>query len=126
MSETASQPNYARRTKLAAGCVTVFVILSVLACLGAIIFLFTACSFNKPLVAGDLPTPDRAFQTGTVAGYNVYIWDCFQNKHIVVYNATGEMYSGPYKREESACGTMTPMEEKTLPDRKRDLDPNGF
>ncbi len=126
MSQAAEQSNYARRSKIAAGCIAVLVAIPALACLGAIIFLFTSCSFNKPLVAGGLPNPDRAFQTGTVAGYNVYIWDCFQNKHIVVYNFTGEMYSAAFEREESVCGAMTPMEEKLLPEKRRDLDPNNF
>lgn len=126
MSESTRTPTYERRNKIAAGCIAVVVAIPLLLCLGALVFLFTSCSFNKPLVAAGLPNPDRAFQTGTVAGYNVYIWDCYQNKHIVVYNFSGEMYSAAYERQESECGTMTPMEAELLPEKRRDLDPNNF
>lgn len=112
--------------KFALGCLGAGMVLAVVCVLGLGFFLLTSCSFNKPLVASDLPKPDRAFQTGTVAGYNVYVWECYRDKHIVVYNFTGEMFSGPYKREESACGTVTPIEEEALPQKRRDVDPQRF
>lgn len=120
------QPKNSRGLKIILGCAGAVLVVASACVLGLGFFLLTSCSFNKPLVASDLPKPDRAFQTGTVAGANVYVWDCFQNKHVVVYNETSEFRSGPYKREESACGTLTPMEERLLPQKRRDLDPNGF
>lgn len=123
MSDTTNQPNYARRTRIAA---TVLIAIPALCCLAAFVFLSTSCSFNKYTIAAGLPAPDRGFQTGTVAGYNVYVWNCYQNKHIVIYNWTGEMYSAAYQREESACGTMTPTEERLLPESRRELNPNLF
>lgn len=90
------------------------------------IFLFTSCSFNKPLVASGLPDPDRAFQTGTVAGYNIYVWECYQGKHIVVFNVTAEMTSGAYQRQEVACGEMTEIEKAVAKERIRELDPKRF
>lgn len=115
-----------RGGKFALGCLGVLLVGSMLCVVGLVYFLLTSCAVNKPLVASDLPKPDYAFQTGTVAGYNVYVWECYRDKHIVVYNFTGEMFSGPYKREESACGTLTPIEEAALPQKRRDLDPNRF
>ncbi|MBI4674023.1 MAG: hypothetical protein HY741_20445 [Chloroflexi bacterium] len=105
---------------------TILIAIPALCLLGIIALLFTSCSFNKYWVASDLPKPDHGFQTGTVAGYNVYVWDCFRNKHVVLYNETAEFRSGPYKREESACGVMTPTEEKLLPQSTRELNPNLF
>lgn len=120
------QQKTSRGAKMSLGCLGAIMVLTVMCVLGLGFFLFTSCSFNKPLVASDLPKPDRAFQTGTAVGYNVYVWDCYQNKHVVVFNETSEFRSGPYVREESACGTLTPMEEKLLPQKRRDLDPNRF
>jgi len=121
-----AQPNTSRGGKIGLGCLGAILIGALLCGVGLVYFLLTSCSVNKPLVASDLPKPDRAFQTGAAAGYNVYVWECYRNKHIVVYNFTGEMFSGPYKREESACGTLTPIEEQALPDKRRDLDPGRF
>lgn len=45
---------------------------------------------------------------------------------VVVNDETSEFRSGPYMREESACGTLTRMKEKLLPYKRRDLDPNLF
>lgn len=120
------QPKTSRGPIAILGCAGACVVVGVVCMLGLGFFLLTSCSFNKPLVASDLPKPDKAFQTGTAAGANVYVWDCFQNKHVVVYNETSEFRSGPYMREESACGTLTPTEEKLLPYKRRDLDPNLF
>ena len=120
------QPKTGRGAKIGLSCLGIFLVGSMLCVVGLVYFLLTSCSVNKPLVASDLPKPDRAFQTGTVAGYNVYVWECYRDKHIVVYNFTGEMFSGPYKREESACGTLTPLEEEALPQKRRDLDPSRF
>lgn len=35
--------------------------------------------------------PDRTCSTGSVAGYDVYIWDCLRGQHVVVAQWSGEM-----------------------------------
>lgn len=112
-----------RVLKLLAGCMTTVLLLVTVAC---IVLLFTQCSFNKYVVAAGLPNPDIAYQTGTVAGYNVYIWECYQGKRIVLYNTTSEMTSGPFKREEASCGGTAAMELVLAKERRNDLDPRRF
>lgn len=98
-----------------------------LCCGAAMVFLFTSCSFNKYLLGAGLPKPDKAFQTGTAVGYDVYIWECYQGRRIVLYHSSAEMFSGPYTREETACGQVTPIEEKLADVKpKRELEPGRF
>ncbi len=89
-------------------------------------FLLTSCSFNKYIVAAGLPNPDSAFQTGTVVGYNVYIWECYQGRKIVLYNVTSEMVSRAFKREEAPCNGMTNIEKSLADVPKRALNPQWF
>lgn len=93
---------------------------------GLMVLLLAACLSNKNAVAAGLPAPNSGFQTGTVFGYDVYIWDCYQDKRIVVYRESAEMRVGPYMREEAECGGMTPIETKLANERKRTLDPSRF
>ena len=54
--------------------------------------------------------PDRTCSTGSVAGYDVYIWDCLRGQHVVVAQWSGEMSCRSPVQERSACGTLTPLE----------------
>lgn len=89
--------------------------------------LLVSCGSNKHDIAAGLPAPDAAFMTGVAAGYNVFIWECHQGRRIVIYKESGEMWSSSYRREESVCGSQTPI-EITLADAKakRDIDPKEF
>src|SRR5262245_61642294 len=95
-------------------------------CAGAMLVLISSCSWNKYIVAAGLPAPDRAYQTGTIYGYDVFIWDCYQNKRIVLWHTSAEMTSGPFTREETVCGGVTPIEEKLADVEKRGRDPTRF
>ncbi len=90
------------------------------------LFVLSSCSVNQYVVAFGLPKPDAGFQTGTVFGYNVWIWECHQGKRIVLYNETSEMYAGPFVREEAPCGQQTPIERKLANERTRPMDPDSF
>ncbi|HZQ07101.1 MAG TPA: hypothetical protein VFD70_11015 [Anaerolineae bacterium] len=112
-----------RRVKWLAGITALSLLLCVVLVLG---FFLTSCSFNKHIVAAGLPNPDRAFQTGTVYGVDVFIWDCYQSKHIVLYRESSEMRVGPYMRQEVACGEQAPIELSLQDERKRELRPESF
>ncbi len=92
----------------------------------SLVFLLSACSFNKYIVAAGLPPPDTGFQTGTVAGYNVYIWNCCQGKRIVLYNGTSEMVARAFVREEALCGGTTEIEKTLANVPRRALNPESF
>jgi hypothetical protein len=114
-------PSNRRKWLFAAGItLTLFCTLAVCA------VIFTACTSNKYFAAAGLPDPDRGYQTGTIYGYDVYIWDCYQGKRIVVWRTSAEMTVGQYAREEAACGGQTPIEIRLADEEKRERDPSSF
>ncbi len=116
-----------RTGKIIGGCCGVLTTIMVIGVLAVIVFAFTSCAFNRYIIGAGLPQPDSAYQTGTIFGYNVYVWDCYQGKRIVMYNATSEMWIGPFKREETKCGEQTPIETELAAETvKRPLDPKNF
>jgi hypothetical protein len=54
--------------------------------------------------------PDRSCSTGSVQGYDVYIWDCRDGRHTVVAQYSAEMSCQSAIEETSACGSLTPLE----------------
>lgn len=97
-------------------------------CLCVVLFMFillSSCHVNKPLVASGLPDPDKAFQTGTAHGYQVYIWECYRDKRIAIYTFVG-FYAGAYKREEVACGELTKIEKTLTNEKQWELDSKKF
>ena len=56
--------------------------------------------------------PDRSCSTGSVQGWDVYVWDCLRGEHVVVAQYSAEMTCEAPVRETSACGTTTPLEDK--------------
>lgn len=117
-------PKRARRWR------TTFIVLTaiLLVCgLGICAAIFTAFTSNKYIAAAGLPAPDRGFQTGSIYGYDVWLWDCYQNKHIAVYRTSAEMTAGLYERQEVPCGELTPIETQLANvEPKRDRDPSAF
>jgi hypothetical protein len=91
-----------------------------------LVILFSSCSFNKYVLAAGLPTPDAGFQTGNVAGYNVYIWECYHGKRIVLYNTSSELLSMAFQRQEAPCGGTTEIEKTLAKETKRNLNPSTF
>jgi hypothetical protein len=96
-------------------------------CMLWVMWMASACSVNRYGLASGLPDPDSGVITGSVAGYSAYFWDCFQDKHIVIFNSSSEMYVGAYERQEAVCGQTTPIEETLKTERvQRPLDPKTF
>lgn len=102
------------------------VVILVLCAFAALAVVFTACTSNKYIVAAGLPDPDSGYQTGTIYGYDLWIWDCYQSKHIVLWRTSAEFTVGQYTREESPCGAQTPIEIKLANEPKRERDPKSF
>lgn len=115
-------PRSNRRKWLFSGCAIVLLLCVV----GGGLLAVSSTSANKYIVAVGLPVPDDGFQTGSIYGYDVYVWNCLQGKHIVLYKYSAEMTSGPYIREEANCGEQTPIEIQLAGERSRGLDPRRF
>jgi hypothetical protein len=101
-------------------------ILVLLCVCGAAAFVFTTFTSNKYIAAAGLPNPDSGYQTGTIYGYDVWVWECYQNKHIVLWRTSAEFTAGQYTREEAACGERTLIEVKLQGEQKRVRDPKNF
>lgn len=55
--------------------------------------------------------PDRSCRTGGASGYDVHIWTCLNNEHVVIYKYTAEMSCAEPKKEVSPCGELTALEQ---------------
>lgn len=120
-------PSSPKRTRRWKWVLIAFTAIILVCLLGLGTALFTACTSNKYIAAAGLPDPDRGFQTGSIYGYDVWIWDCYHNKHITVHRTSAEMTAGMYERQETACGQLTPIEIQLADDEpKRTRDPSAF
>lgn len=59
-----------------------------------------------------MPTPpDHSCRTGGGVGHDVWIWECVENRRVVIYQYCGGFVGcRPAEREEVACGGRTPFE----------------
>jgi len=55
--------------------------------------------------------PDRTCDTGGPGGFDVYTWDCIENRHVTIYRFRGEWGCGDPIKELSPCGERTPFED---------------
>ena len=57
--------------------------------------------------------PDFSCQTGGEAGYDVYIWDCLNQEHVVVYQWQAGLYRWwSAKVEKVPCRQLTEFEKR--------------
>lgn len=56
--------------------------------------------------------PDYSCRVGSASGYNVWVWNCLNNQHIVIHQVESEMGRAKAKKEISACGELTKIEKK--------------
>lgn len=56
--------------------------------------------------------PDRSCRTANVAGYDVYIWNCYEQQRVVIYKYSAEMSCEEPKKETTPCGGQAPIESK--------------
>lgn len=89
-----------RLARLALGCFAALLVLSL-----------TACGSNRDSIAKGLPAPDRGFRIKEEASLDVYLWDCYQGKHIAIFRRNAEIYASDYERQEVACELKTPIEQ---------------
>ncbi len=75
-------------------------------------FILTNCA-SKPWKKFSIDAnPDKTCWTGSEAGYEVYVWDCHNSEHIVVYQWQASLYSFPSKMEKVSCGEKTKFEKE--------------
>jgi hypothetical protein len=54
--------------------------------------------------------PDSSCQTGYESGYDVFIWNCLKDEHVVVYQTTSVFFRMPAKIEKTSCNQLTEFE----------------
>lgn len=76
-----------------------------------ITILITACA-TAPWKNHKISTqPDVSCWTGSEAGYELYIWNCLNNEHVVVYQWQAGLYTYPSQIEKTQCGKQTEFED---------------
>ena len=83
--------------------------------------LLSGCCRRAWKVYRELPTPDEAYITGSTHGYTVYIWNCYNNKRVVVYQFSAEMSCKYPEKEEVACGEQAEIEKEVEGQKKKPI-----
>lgn len=74
--------------------------------------LFSGCA-TAPWVKHQMGVmPDISCQTGSEAGYNIYIWNCYKNRKNVIYQKSAGLYSFPAQKQIVECGAETDFEKE--------------
>lgn len=80
---------------------------------GVVLVIATGGCCEKPWDAHPADVaPDRSCRTGSVHGYDVYIWECREGQREVVYYYSAEMSCKEPEKETAACGERTPIEKE--------------
>lgn len=68
---------------------------------------------SKPWEKFPMPVrPDRSCRTGSASGYDVHIWTCLNQQHVVIYKYTAEMSCAEPQKEVTTCSELTPIEQQ--------------
>lgn len=54
--------------------------------------------------------PNMSCQTGSTHGYELYVWSCYEQKRVAIYQASAEMSCEAPVKETVECGELTPIE----------------
>ena len=77
-----------------------------------IIFFCTSCA-SPPWIKHRMEVaPDNSCQTGNEAGYNIYIWRCYNNQKIVVFQKSAGLYVFSAQKQVVECGAETEFEKE--------------
>lgn len=55
--------------------------------------------------------PDITCRTGSVAGWNVWVWKCVDGERVAIGKQSAEMFSGAAQKDTAPCGTLTALEQ---------------
>jgi hypothetical protein len=90
-----------------------------------VLVVLFACGGN-PWRVKDAPNvpPDEQFRTGTEAGEDVYVWQCYEGSRIVVSQWGSACYGSRAPiMEKGACGAPLPVESKYPSEVRKELLP---
>lgn len=84
--------------------------------LAPLVLALQACCNDEPRDA--LPTPpDRECRTGVEAGFDIAVWDCVNDEHVVAFR-TSSAFTGcsGVTVQKAPCGQITPFERENARD----------
>jgi hypothetical protein len=55
--------------------------------------------------------PDITCRTGSVAGWNVWVWKCVDGERVAIGKHSAEMFSSAARKDTAPCGTLTDLEQ---------------
>ena len=73
--------------------------------------------------------PDISCKTGDEVGQDIWMWQCLDGKHVVIWQSSFIFHRGPAHKEVSECGTSTEIEQSedlvfwNYPDCVKPADP---
>jgi hypothetical protein len=74
----------------------------------------------------DMPgSPDQSYRTGSVFGYDVYIWECLKGERIVIFQYSAEMSCRKAEMQKVPCGQQAPI-EKEIEKMEKSPVPDGM
>jgi hypothetical protein len=76
------------------------------------LLMLTGCTAEAWVTHPMPQPPDRSCRTGGGAGHDVWIWECIDQKHVVISKyCAGFTGCHEAQREEVACGKKTALEQ---------------
>lgn len=93
-----------------------------------VILALVACS-GAPWTVADAPRvpPDEQFRTGVEAGHDVYIWNCYEGKRVMITQFGSACFGTRAPQiERGPCGTPLPGEAHFPADHYREAGAAGM
>jgi len=90
--------------------------------IGLILFALaavTGCCSESWVKFPVMQGPDLSYRTGADGGYDVYIWNCMNNRRVVIYKFTASFTCREPEKQTSQCGEITPIEAELKDTSKR-------
>ena len=79
--------------------------------LAPLVLVLQACCTEEPREALSTP-PDVECQTGVEVGFDIAVWECLNEEHVVAYRSSSAFTScSGVTVERAPCGELTPFEQ---------------
>lgn len=88
--------------------------------LAPLVLALQACCVSEPREALDTP-PDIECQTGVEVGFDIAIWECVQDEHVVAYRRSAAIGTcSGVTMERAPCGQLTAFEQANSDELQRE------
>lgn len=82
-------------------------------------FALNGCCASPWLKFPNSQMPDMQYRTGSLQGYDVYVWECQNGKRTAVYKNSGPLLACDEPEVEvRSCGDLTEIEKKVFHEKR--------